>query len=57
VAATMRFSEVLYRLGYTHRVLGTVDIFDRRFIDKVHPEPPHYDMPLSESLLHMKEQQ
>ncbi len=57
VAATIRFSEVLYRLGYTHKVLSTVDIFDRRFIDKVHPEPPHYDMPPSESIRTMKEHQ
>jgi NitT/TauT family transport system substrate-binding protein len=42
VAATMRFAEVLHGLGYTRRVLAMAEVFDRRFIDRVHPEPPHY---------------
>lgn len=41
VASTMRFAEVLQNLGYTRRMLNAVEIFDRRFIDRVHPEPPH----------------
>lgn len=56
IAATMRFAPVLFALGYTSRPLIESEIFDRRLIDSVHPGPPHYDMPLSESLLHMKEE-
>jgi hypothetical protein len=51
----MRFAAVLHRLGYTSRTLTEAEIFDRRLIDAVHPEPPHYDMPLSESIKTMKE--
>jgi hypothetical protein len=53
----MRFSEVLHSLGYIKKTLGTPDVFDRRFIDRIHPEPPHYNMPLSETLRTMKEHQ
>ncbi len=55
IASTMRFAAVLHRLGYTSRTLTEAEIFDRRLIDAVHPEPPHYDMPLSESIKTMKE--
>jgi NitT/TauT family transport system substrate-binding protein len=57
VTSTMRFAEVLHKLGYTKKVLSTPDIFDRRFIDQIHPEPPHYDTPLSENLRTMSEHQ
>jgi hypothetical protein len=46
----MRFAEVLCEFGYTTRTLTEEEIFDPRLIDAVHPEPPHYDMPLSEDL-------
>ena len=55
IASTMRFAAVLHRLGYTSRTLTEAEIFDRRLIDAVHPEPPHYNMPLSESIKTMKE--
>jgi hypothetical protein len=53
----MRFVPVLHGLCYMPRTLAEMEIFDRRLIDVVHPEPPHYDMPLSESLRTMKEHQ
>ena len=43
IASTMRFAAVLHRLGYTSRTLTEAEIFDRRLIDAVHPEPPHYE--------------
>jgi ABC-type nitrate/sulfonate/bicarbonate transport systems, periplasmic components len=49
IASTMRFVPVLHGLGYMPRTLSEAEIFDRRLIDIVHPEPPHYDMPLSGS--------
>jgi NitT/TauT family transport system substrate-binding protein len=57
VASTMRFAPVLHELGYMAKTLTERDVFDRRFIDIVHPEPPHYNMPLSEGLWTMKEHQ
>ncbi|OPY27025.1 MAG: NMT1/THI5 like protein [Methanocella sp. PtaU1.Bin125] len=54
VASTMRFAAVLHKLGYTSRTLAEAEVFDRRLIDIVHPEPPHYGMPLSESIKTMK---
>jgi len=57
IASTMRFVPVLHGLGYMPRALTEAEIFDRRLIDIVHPEPPHYDMPLSEGLRTMKEHQ
>jgi enoyl-CoA hydratase/carnithine racemase len=55
VASTMRFAAVLHELGYTSRTLAEAEVFDRRLIDAVHPEPPHFHMPLSESIKTMKE--
>ncbi len=43
VAATHRFGEVLNRLGYLPRPVGPEEVFRRAEIDRVHPEPPHYD--------------
>jgi NitT/TauT family transport system substrate-binding protein len=54
IAATMRFAPVLFALGYASRPLIESEIFDRRLIDAVHPEPPHYRLPLSDSLSPMK---
>ena len=57
IAATMRFVPVLHELGYISRPLVEAEVFDRRLIEAVHPGPQHYDTPLSENLLPMKEQQ
>jgi NitT/TauT family transport system substrate-binding protein len=57
IASTMRFAPVLQELGYTTRTLAEEEVFDPRLVDAIHPEPAHYDMPLSENLLPMKEQQ
>jgi NitT/TauT family transport system substrate-binding protein len=42
VQATMAFVEVLLDLGYISRPLLEEEIFYRGFIDRLHPEPPHY---------------
>jgi len=42
VASTMGFVKVLKNLGYINRLIGEDEIFDHRFIKKVHPEKPHY---------------
>jgi NitT/TauT family transport system substrate-binding protein len=47
IASTLRFVPVLHELGYMPRTLSEAEIFERKFIDAVHPEPPHYDMPIS----------
>jgi NitT/TauT family transport system substrate-binding protein len=57
VASTMRFAPVLNELGYTSRTLTEEEVFDPRLIDAVHPEPPHYAMPPSESLRAINEHQ
>jgi NitT/TauT family transport system substrate-binding protein len=57
IAATLRFVPVLRELGSLPGALTEGEIFDRTFIAAVHPEPPHYNMPLSESLWTMKEHQ
>ncbi len=57
IASTLRFVPVLRELGSLPGALTEAEIFDRTFIDAVHPEPPHYHMPLSESLWTMEEQQ
>jgi NitT/TauT family transport system substrate-binding protein len=45
VASTMGFVKVLRKLGYISRPVAEGEIFDFRFIKKVHPEPPHYGIP------------
>lgn len=50
VASTMRFAPVLHELGYAARTLAEEEVFDPRLMDAVHPEPAHYDLPLSENL-------
>jgi len=42
VASTMGFVKVLKNLGYINRLIGEDEIFDYRFIKKVHPDKPHY---------------
>lgn len=42
IRSTMRFIPVLRRLGYIIRDISASDIFDTRFIEKLHPEPAHY---------------
>jgi NitT/TauT family transport system substrate-binding protein len=42
VKSTMEFIGALHRLGYIKRKLKVEDIFDFRFIGKVHPEHHHY---------------
>ena len=38
----MQFVEALHALRYIKRLLNVEDIFEFRFIEKVHPEPHHY---------------
>jgi len=42
IASTMSFVGALKDLGYTNRPLSEKDIFEPRYIEKVHPELPHY---------------
>jgi NitT/TauT family transport system substrate-binding protein len=42
VKATLAFLPVMKALGYLDVLLRSEDIFDKRFIEKVHPEPHHY---------------
>jgi len=43
IGSTMAFVPVLRRLGYISRDLSENEIFERRFIDGIHKEQPHYD--------------
>lgn len=45
VASTMGFVKVLKELGYIPRPVAEDEIFDYRFIKKVHQGPPHYNLP------------
>jgi len=40
--ATQAFIPVMSSLGYLKHFKGTEQIFDTRFIEKIHPEPHHY---------------
>lgn len=42
VTSTMEFAEALLSLGYIKRKPDIEDIFDFRFVEKVHPENHHY---------------
>ncbi len=42
VTSTMEFVEALHRLGYIKRKLDIEDIFNFRFVEKIHPENHHY---------------
>ncbi|MFX1320476.1 MAG: ABC transporter substrate-binding protein [Promethearchaeota archaeon] len=44
IRATMKFVKTLYNLGYIKKNLKIQDIFNYRFINKLHPEPEHYSM-------------
>lgn len=44
VASTMGFVKVLRQLGYISRPVAEGEIFDYRFIKKVHPKKPHYNI-------------
>jgi len=43
IEATMRFGDVLRKLGYLKCSLSIDDVFDQSYIRKVHPERPHYE--------------
>jgi NitT/TauT family transport system substrate-binding protein len=43
IESTMRFGDVLQRLGYLKRSLSVEEVFDQRYIRKIHPDRPHYD--------------
>jgi len=42
IASTIRFADTLQRLEYIPKPLNRQDVFDLRFIAKVHPGPAHY---------------
>lgn len=47
VNATLRFVEPLKSLGYLQKDLSAKDIFDLRFVQRIHPESHHYDTSVS----------
>ena len=44
IKATMKFVNTLHKLEYIKQKLKLKEIFDFRFVDKVHPEPEHYSI-------------
>ena len=42
VKSTMEFIGALHRLGYINRTLNIEEIFEFRFVEKIHPEHHHY---------------
>ncbi len=46
VVSTMAFVPVLHKLKYISGNLSEGEIFEHRFIDEIHKEPPHYDLVL-----------
>lgn len=42
VNSTMEFMNVLFQFGYIETPLEILDIFNFEFIEKIHPEEPHY---------------
>jgi NitT/TauT family transport system substrate-binding protein len=44
VQSTLAFVKVLKDLGYINHLVAEEEIFDYRFIKKVHPEQPHYNI-------------
>lgn len=44
VHSTMAFMPVLHRLKYISRELSVKEIFEFGFINKIHKEPPHYNL-------------
>ncbi len=45
INSTLKFIPVLQNLGYMKGNLKEEDIFELKFIQKIHPEPAHYDSP------------
>jgi len=45
IKSTLDFVQVLEKLGYLENKIKREDIFDLKFIQEVHPEPSHYDLP------------
>lgn len=45
IKSTLDFVPVLEKLGYLEKKIKKEDIFNLNFIQKVHPEPSHYDLP------------
>jgi NitT/TauT family transport system substrate-binding protein len=45
VDSTLAFVPFLQKTGYISRSLNTDDVFDTKFIEKIHVEKPHYDDP------------
>jgi NitT/TauT family transport system substrate-binding protein len=48
VDSTMAFVPVLWSLKYISRNFSIGEIFERRFIDEVHIEPPHYNIGITQ---------
>lgn len=46
IESTLKFTEVLKNLDYIKGVLKQENIFDLQFIDRIHPDDPHYNLPL-----------
>lgn len=44
VKATKKFVKTLYDLGYIKKNLKVKDIFEFKFVNKIHPEPEHYSI-------------
>jgi NitT/TauT family transport system substrate-binding protein len=42
IDSTLKFVPVLKELDYIAQTLTKEDIFDLQFIERVHPEAPHY---------------
>lgn len=45
INSTLAFVPFLKKAGYISRSLNANDVFDMGFIDKIHPEEPHYEEP------------
>ncbi|HVP97118.1 ABC transporter substrate-binding protein [Methanoregula sp.] len=47
IASTMKFAETLHALGYTSRLIGEKECFERSLIETLHTEPHHYTAGIS----------
>jgi len=45
INSTLAFAPFLQKAGYISKSLSADDIFQKDFIEKIHPEKPHYDDP------------
>ncbi len=43
IVSTIKFVRTLQSLGYISRAIGEDEIFERSFIESIHPGPHHYD--------------